>query len=112
MRFNAYDYGIEYVMHCKNSEEALIFEEYLNSIEMRWSNGGRYAQNGTSWSPSGGGTCYRFRLGVRGDLHFYESNYSDIQILEFEDFEWGGENLSNDHKISYEEVMNFYNKKQ
>lgn len=112
MRFNAYDYGIEYVMHCKSAEEALIFEEYLNSIEMCWSSGKSYAQNGISWSPNDGGTCYRFRLGVRSNLHSYESEYSDIIILEFEDFEWGGEAISNDHKISYEEVMNFYNKKQ
>lgn len=116
MKFNIEDYDETYVMHCKSSNEADIFAEYLDSQGYTWSSGNSYVGR-TFWSPVGGGTCYRFKRGFRGFLESYlqdvmsENLGFNAKVLEFDDFEWGIE-CDKDHPpsiefISFDQAMGY-----
>lgn len=104
-KFNINDYDQKYVMHCKTQTEADEFTMYLDSLGFRWFGGLSYLDN-SHWSEDRGGTCYRFHMGMRGQLAFYTADLAlmaDTIILEFSDFEWS--ESSQKMHISFEETM-------
>lgn len=106
-RFNIDDYDFNHVMHCKNKYEAEVFAKYLDSVGQYWNSGRSYVNN-DEWTPEGGGTCYRFTAGLRGQLNSYLDDMSGTVVLEFDSFKWS-EEASIAQSISYEEVMLFQN---
>jgi len=85
MKFDINHYDDMYVMHCKTEEEADIFLEFLDSLEMMWRDNSSYLSF-NAYQEYDDRTCYCFWRGEYCGLDYYKSN--EYIVLEFSDFEW------------------------
>ena len=113
MRFDFYDYDETYAMHCDTKEKARVFLSHLHSLGKRWSSGRSY-DNQFLWK--GEDSCYRFVAGTfdrRGYYTSYEAAADfgfTIEILEFDDFDWGDQGdltLGSEVKFEFDDLMRF-----
>lgn len=113
MRFNFYDYDETYAMHCDTEEKARVFLKHLHSIGKRWSTGRSYYDN-FMWQDKD--SCYRFVAGTYDRIGYYTSEMAaedlgcTVEILEFDDFDWGDEQdiaLNDDVEFGFDDLMRF-----
>lgn len=103
MKFEINNYGSRTAMHCPTQEASDIFMQYLNDVGECWCTGESYLSH-SSWHEYGRHTCYAFKQGKCCDIDWYIE--SGFQILEFDDFDWKGEAISESELcISFADVL-------
>ena len=104
--FNPNDYDETYVMHCRSKEEAVVFGDYMKRLGYTLNNGQSF---GVYWDRIDGGTCYRFKAGVRDSYNCYldQSIWGFVpEILEFSDFCWDKDIKDNiELEFTFEQFM-------
>ena len=83
MMFDINKYKGKYVMHCKTSEEAQDFCNYLHNIGKKWQTGGSYLTR-TNYEVYQENTVYYFNKGAFGNT--YAAELHEYKILEWSDF--------------------------
>lgn len=81
----------DYVMHCNTREKAQFFLRYLHSMGRRWTDGTSYVSH-DDWEAYTDQTVYYFNEGLYSNLPY--AIESEKCILEFDDFDWSGVNVT------------------